>query len=281
MSNAIIRRAREQDELMLKVVWDQVFDDDACLVKLFFELFFEPENCIVAEVDGIVRAAAYMLRGVRLLDGKGGERPAAYFYALAVHPDYRSRDLGTEVTRACISLARERGEVLCLFPADEDLRGWYAHMNGLRDLGRQDILYTNPRLCALPPKYQVRELSPAEYAQKREEMLAQRAHAALPESFFRFQKSLYEFMDAGALLELDIDGVKGLACAEKNFGSLDVKELLYPGHPKTAAAVLMKHFEADGCALYMPADETQGESTVMSDGVQEGMRDLWWGPMFN
>ena len=281
MSEAIIRHAREEDLRTLRMIWTLAFDDESRLVDVFHEHFFTPENCLVAELHGKVCAGAYMIRGIRLLDGKGAEKPAAYFYALATHPDYRGQDLGTMVTRSCLELARERGEVLCLFPEDEDLRRWYAHMNGLRDLGGRNIIYTNPRLCALPPKFRVCEISPADYVAKREAMLAQRVHAALPESYFNFQASLFALAGAGALVEFEIDGVKGLACVQQFLGSLDVKELLYEGHPKTAAAVLMKHFEADGSVLYMPADEEQDEVTVMADGAFKEMRGLWWGPMLD
>ena len=121
------------------------------------------------------------------------------------------------------------------------------------------------------------EIGPDEYARRREALLAGVPHAALPETFFRFQEKLCR-LGGGALLRLRGErGAEGLACVSPEAGEARVPELLWTGDAEEAAAALAARFGAARCVARAPGE---GLKTVM--GAEKTLREpFWWGPVFD
>ena len=273
MSGARLRAAGPGDGAALRALWREVFRDEDTVIEAFFDCLYAPEDTLLAEADGELVSAAYLLRGVELCAGEK-RLPAAYFYALATLPEYRGRGLGRAVTRGLLEASAARGETLCLMPGEESLRRWYAGFAGLRSFGTARELVcaaaASPALC-------LTEIGPDEYARRREALLAGVPHAALPETIFRFQEKLCR-LGGGALLRLRGErGAEGLACVSPEAGEARVPELLWTGDAEEAAAALAARFGAARCVARAPGE---GLKTVM--GAEKTLREpFWWGPVFD
>ena len=159
-------------------------------------------------------------------------------------------------------------------PGEESLRRWYAGFAGLRSFGTAREL-----VCAAAPVsgVEMAEIGADAYAARRETLLADTPHAALPAAFFRFQERLCR-LDGGALLSLrGKDGAAGLACVERDGDTARVSELLYTGGAEEAASAIAARFQTARCAARLPGE---GAQTVM--GAGETLRPpFWWGPAFD
>ena len=57
----LLRTAKTEDKSVLYALWAQAFGDGKDTIDAFFHLCYVPENTLVAETDGQVRAALYLL----------------------------------------------------------------------------------------------------------------------------------------------------------------------------------------------------------------------------
>lgn len=147
-----IRPSRLSDREALQALWKMVFGDDDRYIETFFRLFFGPGTAAVAESEGQITAAAHCIPF----------GSARYIYAVATHPLWRGRGLGRAVTLAA---AGSGPAYLC--PADRTLMDWYISM-GARIVSFRRL---SPLPAALAP------IAPAEYAARRERLLAGTPHA--------------------------------------------------------------------------------------------------------
>lgn len=273
MSGAYLRAAEPGDEAALRGLWQAVFHDEEAVIDAFFDCLYAPEDVLLAEQDGELVSAAYLLRGVKLVSLERAA-PAAYFYALATRPDRRGRGLGRAITLSCIRTCAQRGETLCLMPGEESLRRWYAGFAGLHSFGTACRLES----AAVPEsKIETEEIGAADYAARREKLLSDTPHAALPTGFFRFQESLSR-LGNGALLALHgASGAEGLACVERCDDTASAAELLWTDRAEEAAAAVAAHFGAARCVARTPGE---GLQTVMGANAPYSA-PFWWGPVFD
>ncbi len=274
MSGATLRAAESGDEARLKALWREVFHDEDAVIDAFFDCLYAPEDALVAFIGGELAAAAYLLRGVRLC-APGGSRPAAYFYALATRPDCRGRGLGRAITRECMRICAQRGESFCLMPGEDSLRRWYAEIAGLRSFGTAREISVG---AAATSEIELREIGAQVCAARRESLLSDTPHAALPEGFFRFQARLCA-LSGGALLSLrGLGGGEGLACLERYDETARLSELLWTGGEEAeAAAAAAAGYGAADCVYRAPGE---GLETVMA-AATEPEPPFWWGPVFD
>ena len=269
--------ASAEDELQLKTLWKQVFQDEERLIEAFFDCLYVPGRAVMLWQNDLLASAAYLLPDIALVASDSKRTPAAYFYALATRPDCRGRGFGKAVTAACAALAAERGEVMCLMPASASLRDWYMSACGLHNFASaREITYMMTDEAAMPAM-ELCPISPEVYCAQRENLLAGTAHAALPEAFYRFQEKLCTF-SGGALLELRAaNGALGLACVERSGDTLFLPELLLPDDPTGALKAIAEKYAAASAHALLPGETL---ATLMSgvDGLQE--RGFWWGPYF-
>ena len=147
-----VRFSRPGDEPALKALWKVVFGDEDRFIDTFFQTIYTPGSAAVAEVDGFIAAAAYVIPF----------GAARYIYAVGTHPDYRGRGLGKAVT-----LAAADGKAAYLCPADASLADWYA-----REMGAEPVSYR--RNTVLPTG--LAPIPRSEYAARREALLAGTPH---------------------------------------------------------------------------------------------------------
>lgn len=276
MAELVIRRSDARDDInAMKSLWAEVFGDPEDLIDDFFATLYAPGRALLALEGDALLGCVYLLPGAALVSGSGERESAVYFYALAVTPTRRGEGIGAALTAQSAALCREAGAALCLMPGEESLRAWYAERSGFADLSAvQTALYP---VLDNTPEITLRPVSAADYAAKREALLAHIAHAAMPEEFFRFQERLCARAH-GALLEIvDANGKTGLACVEIAGNCAEVKELLFDGDIPRVAGEIAVRFGAAVCRVSYPGD---AYSAVMALGAKTAP-GLWWGPVFD
>ena len=104
---AVLRESAPQDTEQLRQLWCRVFGDPPELVDAFLSLLPGMGCGCVAEREGRILGAAYLIDGFTLL--QPGEAPlrCGYLYAVAVHPDARGHGIGAAVSRGAAELGRE------------------------------------------------------------------------------------------------------------------------------------------------------------------------------
>ena len=276
MAALVIRRSDARDDINgMKKLWAEVFGDPEDLIDDFFATLYAPGRALLALEGNALLGCVYLLPGAALVSGSGERESAVYFYALAVTPTRRGEGIGAALTAQSAALCREAGAALCLMPGEESLRAWYAGRSGFADLSTvQTELYP---VLDNTPEITLRPVSAADYAAKREALLAHTPHAALPEEFFRFQEKLCA-RSGGALLEIaDADGKNGLACVETAGDCAEIKELLFGGDVSRAAGKIALRFGASACRVTRPG---AAKDAVMALGAKTAP-GLWWGPVFD
>ncbi len=120
----MIRIARASDVDRLKRIWSECFGDGEPYIDFFFRNAFVPASTIVSEEDGEVCAMFFLLESS--VSFQGQENRAAYLYAAATLPQYRSRGIMGSMIRFAADFCRSAGfHSIVLVPAEESLFGYY------------------------------------------------------------------------------------------------------------------------------------------------------------
>jgi len=114
-----MRSAVARDELKLKQLFLNCFDDTLGFVNMFFEHHFVPENAIVAEKDGKIIGLTF------LLPCSAEGKLCYYIYGVCVDPAERGMGVGKELLRFAIDKAKERGALVLLKPENKELFAFY------------------------------------------------------------------------------------------------------------------------------------------------------------
>lgn len=127
MNNNSIHFARPEQSSELIGVWGQCFEEPAASVEYFFNHRFQPENCLVYEVDGRAAAMVHMLPAHIIQAGSLAQ--AHYIYAAATLPQYRSRGYMSELLQRAAEVGVERGDRYSfLLPSNNGLYTYYAKL---------------------------------------------------------------------------------------------------------------------------------------------------------
>lgn len=119
-----VRCSKPTDIPALYALWQEAFGDTTETIDLFFDTCFQPENTLVAEMDGKPVAVLYLLENV--LQTENGCFSAAYIYAAATAKQYRQRGLMSALLQYAHHTAEEHEwDFLYLVPADENLFRYY------------------------------------------------------------------------------------------------------------------------------------------------------------
>jgi len=119
-----LRFASSQDIPQLRRLWRRVFGDPEEYLDLFFRNCFPHARAMVAEENGAVLSALYLLPLTLFV----GERayPAAYIYAVATDPDHRGQGLSTALLGETHRLLTAEGvAATVLVPAETGLFSYY------------------------------------------------------------------------------------------------------------------------------------------------------------
>ena len=96
-----IREYTREDTSAMRSLWSDAFGDPSELIDFFFELLPSMGTGFVAELDGEIFGAAYVLDAFLHLPG-GETKKLAYIYAVSVDESAQGRGIGAELTRhAC------------------------------------------------------------------------------------------------------------------------------------------------------------------------------------
>ena len=284
MNDPILRSWKPEDKPQLIALWKLAFGDDEDDINTYHSLFLKPGGCIVAEADGKVVSAMYIMDGPTLYPFRQETLTTAYTYALATLPEYRGRGIGTAVYKACVSAALETADAACVLPAETGLYPFYEKATGSFPISYiKEARFTREELRAIP-RCMTARIPTAEYGRYRDMALGGMPFASLTDAFLDLAEYQVEKTDGGFFLTAE-----GVACAEKDGNVCHVTELLTPGGDGMASL--------SGIAAFCPAESYIVRSPVFLNGPGEVRpymlaalkqpvsypwpNDLWWGFAFD
>lgn len=195
---------QSSQEDQLQALWKQAFGDEADFLELFFYRVFSPDRCRCVSIDGRVAAALYWL------DCRCDGRPMAYLYAVATEDGFRRRGLCRVLMEDTHRLLQSLGySGSLLVPGSRELRKMYARM------GYSDATAIREFECEAGPAAALEEITPAQYARLRREMLPARGVIQEGENL-TFLGGLTRFYRGSGFI----------VCAAKEEGRLFAPELL-------------------------------------------------------
>ena len=212
-----IREYTNDDIGAAKSLWCSTFGDPPELVGSFFELLPSMGTGFVAEFDGEVFGAAYVLDAFLHLPDSSTKK-IAYIYAVAVDDSVRGRGIGAELTRACMRNAWEySADICCTLPAEGSLYDWYESRCGLAAAS----FCTYEKVMAGAEISGIRRLGADEYGFLREDMLKGTAHISFYYGYLRFQEEVFT-SSRGGFFKYE----SAIACGYVEDDTLYVKEYL-------------------------------------------------------
>lgn len=229
-----LRVSAVQDRPCLRELWKLAFGDSDDYIDCFFGACPDPEQVLVLEEGGQVRAMTAWF-DVPLVTSEGTTLPAAYLYAVATHPDFRGKGLAGALLDFAGKWLGERGYVcLTTVPARPDLHVFFAR-NGFEEgfaLSREEYtdLGEGERAVLTP-------VGGETYGVLRERQLTGRTHAAYSMAALDYQYGTCA-LSGGGLYRV---GADGCACVEVSGETVFVKELLAPDIPAALRAIAVQH----------------------------------------
>lgn len=220
----LIRLSTPEDIPALRQLWELAFGDSGPYVDNFFDSYYRPERMFVLELDGVVRAMTAWFDTTFVISPQE-EHPAAYLYAVATHPDFRSRGLsGRLLAWADAQFPALGYHVVTTVPAQPSLHNFFA-ANGFQECFTHDQFKRSgdpvfSRDVSLTP------LSPKEYGSLRETLLAGIPHIRFPLDALIYQQGCCH-VSGGNLYRWDSPVGPVALCAEgMEDGTLLLKEFL-------------------------------------------------------
>ncbi len=277
MSNFIIREYEGRDIGKLTDLWLRNFDDGEHFVGEFFRLLRDMGTGIVAEINGEIAGAAYVLCGQELILGSGnpfsnnGKSPVCgYIYGVAVDEEFRHQGIGGALVKAAAVKAREReADVVTLLPAEKSLYGWYEEIIGVKC-----ALYRKKERIKSAPLELYMPLTSTEYMLWRENMLKDRPHLHLSNPSLEFEKILCAengggFFAAGC----------GIGAGYKDGECGIIRELICADESERhiVAASIGAALGVEEVELYSPSEE--GEPYIAAD--RDIPKDCIWNLSFD
>ncbi len=108
----------------LRENWRLSFGDTDDYLDFFFSRRFDPENTLVAEMNGKVVSQLFLF-DVDLITASG-LIPAFYLFAAATHPDYRHKGIMSKlIIRTKIKCIRKSKRAIVLMPGSRELYTFY------------------------------------------------------------------------------------------------------------------------------------------------------------
>lgn len=285
MSDHIIRPWREEDRPRLVALWREAFGDDEAYIRAFHDQFLLHDGCLVAEAEGQVVSAMYILDGPLLFPPSDMAMSSAYLYALATDPAWRGRGIGTAVYRACVTAALQRQDAACVLPADTSQVHFYRMAGGVVPVSyiREGHIPAE-ELSPRPPERVAEPISLGEYYLRRKSLLRGTPYAVMPGTFMRMEARIMELYGGGFY---SVDG--DILAAEMDGDVCRVKELLAPGGDWKEVL--------EAAAVHLPAREYEVRTPLVLEGPGEirpymtavfrstvadpTAGKLWWGFAFD
>jgi len=120
-----IRTANENDKKQLYSLWNEAFGDSDEVIDMFYKSVIKADNTVLAEEDGRVISALYLIKAEITVNKK--DYKAYYIYAAATDKKYRRRGVMGKLLEFCSALSEKRNvDYLFLHPETEKLYSYYA-----------------------------------------------------------------------------------------------------------------------------------------------------------
>ena len=258
MQMETLRLSRPEDVPALRELWYLAFGDGRAYVDNFFDTYYRPERMLVLEAEGAVRAMTAWFDTRFAVPGRGEFR-AAYLYAVATHPDWRSRGLSGRLLAWADDRFRALGiPAVTTVPAQPSLHKFFAS-NGFGECFRHVEGALIPG--ELPPSGApvLRPAGPAEYGGVREKLLADLPHIAYPEDALRYQAGCCALGTGGLFVGDTAAGTVCLCAEEAGEGLVVLKEYLgSPAARRLALSDLGRAVPAQRWLVREPRPENEG-----------------------
>lgn len=242
--------ARGAEREQAEALWTAVFGDSAEAQRVFYRLSGEESPLVLTE-DGCVKAML-ALPEMALTFGDGWSVKGGYVYALATAPESRGKGYAALLLKYAGEICKNRGYD-CIFtvPAQPSLFGFFAQ-NGF------EPAFYHRRVTARPGQAAAEELSPADYARLREELLAGNTHVTHSAGLLGWQKALCPGAGSG-LFRLSVNGGNACAAVECWPGHPVVKELLCAPEDEALALGAAAALCGGEAEVRLPAAAEDGE----------------------
>ena len=252
-----LRSSRREEVPRLKEIWKLAFGDSDESVDLFFQTYYDPERMLLLCEDGAPMTMLAMLR-MDFSNAEGVHSSMSYVYALATHPDARSKGYGRQLLNYADDWARERGcDCICTKPAEAGLFRYFASVGFHECFATRVAELLRQNVPALGERDELRPARPAEYNRLRCASLTGIPHLACADDLVTYQKEL-SVQERGDIYTLLVDGAAGCAAAEYvDRDTVLVKELIIdPREMPGAVALLAKELPALRYEIRTPAPWT-------------------------
>ena len=279
MTDYTIRPWKAEDKPQMKALWEQTFGDDSEFIDAFFRAFLKKDTCMVAECDGKVVSAMYIISGSTINPYRKNILAAGYTYALATLPEYRGRGIGKAVYQAANAKALETHDMAMVQPSEESLYPFYEEASGARVMSiMKEAVLTPDDLFGVEPAKAAR-IPAFQYFGMRESILSGMPHATYSEDMIDFMEDYFEQNGDFFMTE------EGIAAAETVNGVCRITELLAPDTDGVAViAGVHAYYKADEYTVRSPFffDGPGKKKSVMMGVLKEEPDypmpfDLWWG----
>ena len=282
MKNNYIIRPREDSDLASFIsLRSKVFGDDEGFIEFFDDCFRDDYlDFLIIEEQGdgaVLQAALTQFDMGRLVipTGKKSEiagKSIEMSYAICTDPAARGKGYGSHITVYAREIAESSRKLSMLSPAEPSLIKFYEPLEYKKFMyAEQGSIHVSEQDNFEFLQLQFKIITPQEYNNYREKILADRVHIKLSDGALRFVAGLVEAdtsgsapaMDDGSGLMLISDGAEPLAiaaCETAEPGSLAVSELLTfsedGGHKELGlviAKALAARCGAQRCDYMMPS----------------------------
>lgn len=221
-----LRCSTRQDIPRLRELWFLAFGDEGPYVDNFFATYYKPERVLVLEENGVVQAMTAWFDTAFAVPGEGRFR-AAYLYAVATHPDCRSRGMSGRLLAWADDYFRTLGiPAVTTVPAQPSLHRFFG-ANGFRECFTHTEHHTHAAAPEGESPFGLDRLPPFHYQGLREAVLAGTTHIDLGEEAAAYQAGACALTPGGGLYAADTGAGTALLCMEgMENGALLAKEIL-------------------------------------------------------
>jgi ribosomal protein S18 acetylase RimI-like enzyme len=184
----ILREVHGRDTPYVKRLWQEVFHDPDEVLGTFFELYIDINLAVVAQGETQLAGMGFLLPVGDLKQPDKPDLQCVMAYAIATAPAFRNVGVGSAITRELLKIGTKHGfGAIVLRPADDGLFGFYEKCGlttGFYGFGNA------PALTAETHGALVR-VTPEEYRERREKLLAGITHIAFDRRALTVQERLF------------------------------------------------------------------------------------------
>ncbi|MBR3593340.1 MAG: GNAT family N-acetyltransferase [Clostridia bacterium] len=239
------RPSTPKDELSLKRLFLNCFDDTLGFVNMFFEHHFVCENTLLAEEDDRMVGMAF------LLPCEVENAPCFYIYGVCVASDRRGEGIGTRLLNYAVNVAENRGARVLLLPENESLFPFYEKAGFSPCAYYKKVVFEG---CDTAEAAELFEVSSEEYKALRDKGFEGRRPVIWDRSSIEYAL-LHETFFGGRAFKYKVGEEEGVLLCVRDGGESFIKETSASDRalPLVAAAA-QKAFGGDKITALLPGD---------------------------